>query len=94
MLQAVFHRRGRGICFWARLSYERSLYGVAGLFGRKAVGCWSKAVHVNLGGNVDEQLLYDTFSARGTMATTVKIVRDPSSGASRGHDFVSYTESG
>ncbi|KAI1791490.1 hypothetical protein LXA43DRAFT_417930 [Ganoderma leucocontextum] len=46
----------------------------------------------NLDENVDERLLYDTFSAFGTMATTAKIARDPQSGKSKGYGFVSYTD--
>ncbi|KAI0312968.1 hypothetical protein OF83DRAFT_1165792 [Amylostereum chailletii] len=42
--------------------------------------------------NVDERLLYDTFSAFGVMATTAKIARDPQSGQSKGYGFVSYTD--
>ncbi|KAF8164014.1 hypothetical protein BJ912DRAFT_914683 [Pholiota molesta] len=46
----------------------------------------------NLDENVDERLLYDTFSAFGIMATTAKIARDPTSGTSKGYGFVSYTD--
>jgi splicing factor 3B subunit 4 len=46
----------------------------------------------NLDENVDERLLYDTFSAFGVMATTAKIARDPSNGQSKGYGFVSYTD--
>jgi len=46
----------------------------------------------NLDENVDERLLYDTFSAFGVMATTAKIARDPSNGKSKGYGFVSYTD--
>ncbi|KAJ6548114.1 hypothetical protein DFH09DRAFT_1087238 [Mycena vulgaris] len=46
----------------------------------------------NLDENVDERLLYDTFSAFGIMATTAKIARDPTSGTSKGCAFVSYTD--
>ncbi|KAJ7221650.1 hypothetical protein GGX14DRAFT_670648 [Mycena pura] len=46
----------------------------------------------NLDENVDERLLYDTFSAFGIMATTAKIARDPSTGTSKGYGFVSYTD--
>ncbi|TCD70601.1 Splicing factor 3B subunit 4 [Steccherinum ochraceum] len=46
----------------------------------------------NLDENVDERLLYDTFSAFGMMATTAKIARDPSNGSSKGYGFVSYTD--
>ncbi|KAH8100197.1 hypothetical protein BXZ70DRAFT_938465 [Cristinia sonorae] len=46
----------------------------------------------NVDENVDERLLYDTFSAFGVMATTAKIARDPSTGTSKGYGFVSYTD--
>ncbi|KAI0078144.1 hypothetical protein K474DRAFT_1683917 [Panus rudis PR-1116 ss-1] len=46
----------------------------------------------NLDENVDERLLYDTFSAFGVMATTAKIARDPNTGQSKGYGFVSYTD--
>ncbi|KAG6865670.1 Splicing factor 3B subunit 4 [Blastosporella zonata] len=46
----------------------------------------------NLDENVDERLLYDTFSAFGIMATTAKIARDTGSGTSKGYGFVSYTD--
>ncbi|CAL1703371.1 unnamed protein product [Somion occarium] len=46
----------------------------------------------NLDENVDERLLYDTFSAFGVMATTAKIARDPQTGVSKGYGFVSYTD--
>ncbi|KAI0757588.1 hypothetical protein C8Q80DRAFT_108134 [Daedaleopsis nitida] len=46
----------------------------------------------NLDENVDERLLYDTFSAFGMMATTAKIARDPQTGKSKGYGFVSYTD--
>jgi len=46
----------------------------------------------NLDENVDERLLYDTFSAFGVMATTAKIARDTANGKSKGYGFVSYTD--
>jgi len=46
----------------------------------------------NLDENVDERLLYDTFSAFGVMATTAKIARDPGTGKSKGYGFVSFTD--
>eukprot|EP00967_Tisochrysis_lutea_P135956 scaffold241934_cov24-Tisochrysis_lutea.AAC.1 len=44
----------------------------------------------NLDPEVDEKLLYDTFSAFGTIVTTPKIMRDPNTGNSRGFGFVSF----
>ncbi|KAL5483002.1 SAP49 [Sanghuangporus weigelae] len=46
----------------------------------------------NLDENVDERLLYDTFSAFGMLATTAKIARDPTTGKSKGYGFVSYID--
>ncbi|KAG9125553.1 Splicing factor 3B subunit 4 [Ceratobasidium sp. 392] len=42
--------------------------------------------------NVDERLLYDTFSAFGVMSTTAKVARDPASGESKGYGFVAFTD--
>ncbi|KAM0828938.1 hypothetical protein ACQ4PT_067206 [Festuca glaucescens] len=44
----------------------------------------------NLDPEVDEKLLYDTFSAFGVIVTNPKIMRDPETGNSRGFGFVSY----
>ncbi|KAF5451422.1 hypothetical protein F2P56_026531 [Juglans regia] len=44
----------------------------------------------NLDSDVDEKLLYDTFSAFGVIVTNPKIMRDPESGNSRGFGFISY----
>ncbi|KAK4789087.1 hypothetical protein SAY86_020406 [Trapa natans] len=44
----------------------------------------------NLDPDVDEKLLYDTFSAFGVIVSNPKIMRDPETGNSRGFGFVSY----
>mmetsp|Transcript_24436 Transcript_24436/g.35910 ORF Transcript_24436/g.35910 Transcript_24436/m.35910 type:complete len:306 (-) Transcript_24436:231-1148(-) len=44
----------------------------------------------NLDPDVDEKLLYDTFSAFGGVTQTPKIMRDPDTGASKGYGFVSF----
>jgi len=44
----------------------------------------------NLDPEVDEKLLYDTFSAFGVIVSTPKIMRDPDTGNSRGFGFISY----
>ncbi|KAL5557258.1 hypothetical protein UlMin_039494 [Ulmus minor] len=44
----------------------------------------------NLDPDVDEKLLYDTFSAFGGIVTNPKIMRDPETGNSRGFGFISY----
>eukprot|EP00892_Ulva_mutabilis_P010732 jgi/Ulvmu1/8030/UM004_0267.1 len=44
----------------------------------------------NLDPDVDEKMLYDTFSAFGVITGTPKIMRDPDSGISKGFGFVSF----
>lgn len=44
----------------------------------------------NLDPDVDEKLLYDTFSAFGVIVTNPKIMRDPETGNSCGFGFISY----
>ncbi|KAG0170405.1 Splicing factor 3B subunit 4 [Apophysomyces sp. BC1034] len=44
----------------------------------------------NLDPDVDEKLLYDTFSAFGLIVQTPNIARDPETGNFRGFGFVSY----
>lgn len=44
----------------------------------------------NLDPEVDEKLLYDTFSAFGIILQTPKIMRDPETGNSRGYAFVNF----
>lgn len=44
----------------------------------------------NLDPDVDEKLLYDTFSAFGVILQTPKIMRDPESGNSKGYAFVNF----
>jgi len=44
----------------------------------------------NLDPEVDEKLLYDTFSAFGVIIATPKIMRDPETGASKGYGFINY----
>ncbi|XP_010531020.1 PREDICTED: splicing factor 3B subunit 4-like [Tarenaya hassleriana] len=44
----------------------------------------------NLDPDVDEKLLYDTFSAFGVIVANPKIMRDPDTGNSRGFGFISY----
>lgn len=43
-----------------------------------------------LDGDVDEKMLYDTFSAFGFITQTPKVMRDPDTGMSKGYGFVSY----
>ena len=44
----------------------------------------------NLDSEVDEKMLYDTFSTFGVIIVTPKIMRDPETGESRGFGFISY----
>lgn len=44
----------------------------------------------NLDPDIDEKLLYDTFSAFGVVINTPKIMRDPDTGVSKGFGFVAY----
>lgn len=44
----------------------------------------------NLDPEVDEKLLYDTFSAFGVIVNTPKLMRDPDTGNSKGFGFVSF----
>ncbi|CAG9460371.1 unnamed protein product [Pedinophyceae sp. YPF-701] len=44
----------------------------------------------NLDPDVDEKMLYDTFSAFGVITNTPKIMRDPDTGNSKGFGFVSF----
>lgn len=44
----------------------------------------------NLDPDVDEKMLYDTFSAFGVIISTPRIMRDPDTGVSRGYGFVNF----
>jgi len=44
----------------------------------------------NLDPDIDEKLLYDTFSAFGVILQTPKIMRDPETGTSKGFAFVNF----
>ncbi|PAV76323.1 hypothetical protein WR25_16963 [Diploscapter pachys] len=44
----------------------------------------------NLDPEVDEKLLYDTFSAFGVILQVPKIMRDPDSGSSKGFAFINF----
>lgn len=46
----------------------------------------------NLDQEVDEKVLFDTFSAFGTVFDVPKVVRDSDTGNSKGHGFVSFNE--
>ncbi len=47
----------------------------------------------NLDPELDEKLLYDTFSAFGVVIQTPKIMRDPDTGTARGSGFLAYAPS-
>ncbi|CAM9324725.1 unnamed protein product [Chrysoparadoxa australica] len=57
---------------------------------RKATDCGANLFLGSLDPDVDEKLLYDTFSAFGFVSQQPKIMRDPDTGESRGFGFVSY----
>ncbi len=44
----------------------------------------------NLDPELDEKLLYDTFSSFGVIISTPKIMRDPDTGQSKGFGFVNF----
>ncbi|GLE01087.1 hypothetical protein PINS_up009900 [Pythium insidiosum] len=57
---------------------------------RKSLDIGANLFIGNLDHEVDEKLLYDTFSAFGGIIETPKIMRDPDTKASRGFGFISY----
>ncbi|GFQ06657.1 splicing factor 3b subunit 4 [Phtheirospermum japonicum] len=57
---------------------------------KKSVDVGANLFIGNLDPDVDEKLLYDTFSAFGVIVTNPKIMRDPETGNSRGFGFISY----
>ncbi|GMF29508.1 unnamed protein product [Phytophthora fragariaefolia] len=57
---------------------------------RKSLDVGANLFLGNLDPEVDEKLLYDTFSAFGGVIETPKIMRDPDTRASRGFGFVSF----
>jgi splicing factor 3B subunit 4 len=46
----------------------------------------------NLDPDVDEKVLFDTFSTFGTIYDIPKVVRDVETGNSKGHGFISFSE--
>lgn len=57
---------------------------------RKQVDIGANLFIGNLDANVDERMLYDTFSTFGTLVQTAKIARNPATGQSNGYGFVAY----
>ena len=57
---------------------------------KKAMDVGANLFVGNLDPEVDEKLLYDTFSAFGVVNTTPKIMRDPETSLSKGFGFVSF----
>ncbi|VFQ99922.1 unnamed protein product [Cuscuta campestris] len=57
---------------------------------KKSVDVGANLFVGNLDPDVDEKLLYDTFSAFGVIVSNPKIMRDPETGNSRGFGFISY----
>ena len=58
--------------------------GVVELFSSRFIQIW------RLDPEVDEKLLYDTFSAFGGITSTPKVMCDPDTGISKGFGFISY----
>jgi len=54
------------------------------------VGVGANVFVGNLDGDIDEKMLYDTFSAFGSVITAPKVQRDPDTGESRGFGFVQF----
>jgi splicing factor 3B subunit 4 len=54
------------------------------------VGVGANVFVGNLDAEIDEKMLYDTFSAFGSVITAPKVQRDPESGESRGFGFVQF----
>ncbi|PLW30632.1 hypothetical protein PCASD_17766 [Puccinia coronata f. sp. avenae] len=57
---------------------------------RKQVDIGANLFIGNLDANVDERMLYDTFSTFGTLVQTAKVARNPTTGQSNGYGFVAY----
>jgi splicing factor 3B subunit 4 len=57
---------------------------------RKAMDVGANLFIGGLAEEVDEKLLYDTFSAFGTLADTPKVMRDPDTGIAKGFGFVAF----
>jgi len=68
----------RGLFFVQASAHQKNLDVGANLF----IG--------NLDPEVDEKLLYDTFSAFGVILQTPKIMRDPETGNSKGFAFINF----
>jgi len=58
--------------------------------GHKTLDVGANLFIGNLDPEVDEKLLYDTFSAFGVIISTPRIMRETDSGVSRGFGFVSF----
>jgi len=58
--------------------------------GKAVEGVGANLFIGNLDPEVDEKMLYDTFSAFGAIPMPPKVMRDPATGASKGFGFVSY----
>jgi|UniRef100_A0A7S4CU39 splicing factor 3B subunit 4 len=57
---------------------------------RKAVDIGANLFVGNLDPDADEKMLYDTFSAFGTIINTPKIMREDTTGEAKGFGFISY----
>uniref|UniRef100_A0A1I8FFG1 RRM domain-containing protein n=1 Tax=Macrostomum lignano TaxID=282301 RepID=A0A1I8FFG1_9PLAT len=62
--------------------YAMKIMNMIKLYGKPMRAIWIR--------EVDEKLLFDTFSAFGVILQTPKIMRDPETGNSRGFAFINY----
>jgi splicing factor 3B subunit 4 len=65
---------------------------VAGMASTGQVDVGANLFIGSLDPDVDEKLLFDTFSQFGNIVNTPKVARDPDSGVSKGYAFLSYDD--
>ena len=70
--------------------YSKSLRVTKASADRARVEVGANLFIGNLALDVDEKVLYDTFSAFGLMVMPPKVMRDPESGAPKGFGFVNF----
>lgn len=70
--------------------YSKSLRVTKASADRARVEIGANLFIGNLAPEVDEKVLYDTFSAFGLMVMPPKVMRDPESGAPKGFGFVNF----
>ena len=70
--------------------YGKSMRVAKSAAESKVFGCGANIYIGNLAAEVDEKLIFDTFSAFGGIVGQPGIVRDADTGESKGYGFVSY----